>query len=376
MKHFNIFLNSFSSHAPEMYALKRELSRLSENQILIEEFGEREDSWPQLVILCGSVEKEQLKNYIHRLFPGHEKPFVLLVSSAISASEALESGVDYQVHPAEIGGIIQIVSSIQKKLNVSLSETYHPASFEQLKEKNTELEKINFELDRFVYSASHDLRSPLTSVLGLLYLLREELDEGDQLKYVGLMEESILKLDNTIRDIVAYSRNNRTEIVLEPINLPDIVSEIAGNLKYLESEDLNLSNALILEVSNSFISDRSRVQVILNNLITNSIKYRHTSKKLRILISAKQQENYTVLKVSDNGMGINDTHIGKIFNMFYRTSEHSSGSGLGLYIVREMVKKLDGHIEVSSRINEGTEFTISLPLTEKLIFTDQTNENS
>jgi signal transduction histidine kinase len=376
MKHFTIFLNSFSNDAPEYSALKRELIRLPENQLLIQEIGHAERDTPNLAILCGSVEKEPLRQYIDLLLAASVKPFILLVSSTISASEAVDAGVDFQIHPAEIGGINSLINAIQNKRMIEPSEAGFNSSFEQLKEKNSELEKINFELDRFVYSASHDLRSPLTSVLGLLYLLREELEEGDQLKYVALMEESILKLDNTIRDIVAYSRNNRTEIVLDSINLPAVISEIAANLNYLESEELKLSEIVFLDVSSSFISDKSRIQVILTNLIANSIKYRHISKKLSIHISARQDENHLILKVADNGMGINDTHIGKIFNMFYRTNEQSTGSGLGLYIVREMVKKLDGFIEVSSRINEGTEFTITLPLTEKLILTDQVNENN
>jgi signal transduction histidine kinase len=376
MKHFTIFLNSFSNDAPEYSALKRELIRLPENQLLIQEIGHNERDTPNLAILCGSVEKEPLRQYIDLLLAASVKPFILLVSSTISASEAVDAGVDFQIHPAEIGGINSLISAIQNKRMTEPSEVGFNSSFEQLKEKNSELEKINFELDRFVYSASHDLRSPLTSVLGLLYLLREELEEGDQLKYVALMEESILKLDNTIRDIVAYSRNNRTEIVLDSINLPAVIAEIAANLNYLESDELKLSEIVFLDVSSSFISDKSRIQVILTNLIANSIKYRHVSKKLSIHISARQDENHLVLKVADNGMGINDTHIGKIFNMFYRTNEQSTGSGLGLYIVREMVKKLDGFIEVSSRINEGTEFTITLPLTEKLILTDQVDENN
>jgi signal transduction histidine kinase len=362
MKQFNILLNSFSADSPEFSALRRELIGLPESHILTEEILDTYDGKAHVVILCGKAEKEEIKHFIELLPHQIPKPYVLLVSSAMQPSEALEAGVDFQIHPAEIGRIIPLVFAIQNKINSSLAENNYNSSLEQLKDKNSELEKINFELDRFVYSASHDLRSPLTSVLGLIYLLREELDEGDQLKYVGLMEESILKLDNTIRDIVAYSRNNRTEILLESINLSEVVSEIAGNLHYLESEDINLTEILKLEVSSSFISDRSRILVILNNLITNSIKYRHAAKKLSIRITAVVNENHIVLKVADNGLGINDSHIGKIFNMFYRTSEQSTGSGLGLYIVREMVKKLDGYIEVSSRINQGTEFTISIPL--------------
>jgi signal transduction histidine kinase len=231
----------------------------------------------------------------------------------------------------------------------------------ELKEKNSELEKINFELDRFVYSASHDLRSPLTSVLGLLYLLRVEVKEEGAQRYVDLMEESILKLDNIIRDIVAYSRNNRTELQIEAIQMKNLMADVEAGLRYLESPGVNIHESVKVENESVFPSDRNRLLTILNNLISNSIKYRHPARNPEISVSVEVGKELVTLTIRDNGIGIKDYHLGKIFDMFYRTSDHSTGSGLGLYIVKETIKKLGGSIEVESEVNQGTQFIIQLP---------------
>lgn len=186
-------------------------------------------------------------------------------------------------------------------------------------------------------------------------------DEESQ-RLVNLMEESILKLDKTIRDIVAYSRNNRTDILIEPLRIETVMEEVISGLAYLEGNDINLKECVKWEDEGVFLGDRSRLLIILNNLINNAIKYRHPARKPEVIIKAQREEKSLILVVADNGIGINDQHLSRIFEMFYRTSDHSSGSGLGLYIVKETVKKLNGQIEVNSKVNEGSLFKITLPL--------------
>jgi len=300
---------------------------------------------------------------------------VILYGEGISGYLAFRCGAVAVISRAEQSSLGMIVSEIFTTQKQAFSSLPYDKVLD-LQEKNKELEKINFELDRFVYSASHDLRSPLTSVLGLLYLLREELKDENALKYVLLMEESILKLDNIIRDIVAYSRNNRTEIAAEPIRIKELVKEVTLSLRYLETSGLHLNEVIHVDDAGVFISDKIRLQVILNNLLSNSVKYRHVAKPLKISIQSVFNNGRLSLRISDNGIGINENHIGRIFDMFYRTSEHSTGSGLGLYIVKEMVKKLGGHIEVSSTINEGTSFTISIPVVHKRVLIDNLDESN
>ena len=192
--------------------------------------------------------------------------------------------------------------------------------------------------------------------------MREEVSDTGTIHLVSLMEESILKLDNTIRDIVAYSRNNRTAITIEPIGLKSLVEEIMGNLRYLETGEFKIPEQIQIKNEIVFLGDRNRIQIILNNLLANAIRYRHPARKPEVVVEAILKGQFVQITVKDNGLGINDKHIGKIFEMFYRTSDTSAGSGLGLYIVRETIKKLNGSIDVLSQINEGTTFTIVLPL--------------
>jgi signal transduction histidine kinase len=282
---------------------------------------------------------------------------LVLIGDAIPPLVSFHTKAALVIGPSQVSILREVYSELELG-NTSKTES---AAFSELQEKNKELEKINFELDRFVYSASHDLRSPLTSVLGLLYLLRNEIKDKEAMHYVDLMEESILKLDNIIRDIVAYSRNNRTQIQLESLELSEVVKDISTGLRYLETDELSLKDVIEVKKSSVLISDRTRIQIILNNLISNAIKYRHIARKPKIQIKCEHLNSHAILTVEDNGMGIKDEHLNKIFDMFYRTNDQSSGSGLGLYIVKETVKKLGGEVNVRSEVNNGTTFTITIP---------------
>lgn len=297
--------------------------------------------------------------------------FFILISDNETLLSSITQGADLLIRNVEIFDLPQIIGALIKRtqtkiLNEHKTPLAHSVDSDinmtQLQEKNVELEKINFELDRFVYSASHDLRSPLTSILGLLNIMREEVSDSGTIHLVSLMEESILKLDNTIRDIVAYSRNNRTTITIEPIGLKSLVEEIKGSLRYLETSDFKIQEQIFVKNEIVFLGDRNRIQIILNNLLANAIRYRHLARKPEVIVEAVLKGQFVQITVKDNCQGINEKHIGKIFDMFYRTSDTSAGSGLGLYIVRETIKKLNGSIEVDSLVNEGSTFTIVLPL--------------
>lgn len=299
-----------------------------------------------------------------------EKAIFILISDEEDLTTAISQGADLLINSKQSADLPIFIASLLKKNSdqvtenriVELIPVSSKAEIDELQLKNKELQKINFELDRFVYSASHDLRAPLTSVLGLLYLLREEVQEKESQKLVDMMEESILRLDNTIRDIVAYSRNNRTEVQIEPLRIGLIIDDLIKSLRYLESGDIHLSSCVRYEDDFVFLGDKIRLTIILTNLISNSIKYRHQARTPEVVVKVYREDSEIIITVADNGIGINEQHIGKIFDMFYRTNDLSAGSGLGLYIVNETVKKLEGRIEVKSKVNEGSIFKIMLPL--------------
>lgn len=230
-----------------------------------------------------------------------------------------------------------------------------------LQEKNKALQKTNEELDRFVYSASHDLRAPLASSLGLINISRITQDENERMSYLDMMEQSLNKMDKIIQDITDYSRNARLEIECEEIHFDSLIADVLQRLKYLEHiDDVNIHT--FIEGEGKFHTDKIRLYVILINLISNAIKYHkyeETNPYINIKVYIKAEKAHIL--VEDNGIGIEEKHLDKIFGMFFQAARESSGSGLGLFVVKETINKLNGSIEVKSKLKEGSCFEVILP---------------
>ncbi len=229
----------------------------------------------------------------------------------------------------------------------------------KLKTQNTKLKKLNAELDRFVYSASHDLRAPLSSLLGLIDLSEREKLTPALEQYLGLMNKSITRLDSFISDITDYSRNLRLKARIEKINFKNLIDEIFASLAFMNPEAISFS--INVKGKSHFNSDPDRLKLILRNLISNSIRYKSKHRKLLIKVKISKNKDQAIIKVIDNGIGIAKEYQTKIFNMFYRANDQNTGSGLGLFIVKETVDKLKGKIELESEIDKGTSISIILP---------------
>jgi PAS domain S-box-containing protein len=234
---------------------------------------------------------------------------------------------------------------------------------EILKQQNEELQKINAELDKFVYSVSHDLRAPLTSMLGVVEISDEEANDAILHERLCLLKTSIKKLDQFILDILEHSRNARMGIRNEAIDFNEIVNDIIENLKYGSSpNEHNVDVRVNIKTKGCFSSDKIRIAIVLNNLVSNAIRYSNSGAPesfVKINIAADDKKANIV--VEDNGIGIDKALHDKIFEMFYRVSNNSIGSGLGLYLVKECLKKLNGTIEVESEKGKGTLFRINIP---------------
>ena len=228
--------------------------------------------------------------------------------------------------------------------------------------KRTEhmLEQVNFELDSFIYKSSHDMRAPLMSILGLINLGRKA-TEKELDRYFDLMEKGIHRLDKFIRDLTHFSRNDRMKIERKPINFHALVHEIVGNLRFMQNlEKVRIS--VDVKTQQEFYSDPMRLSIILTNLISNAVKY-HDLKKYNPFIKLEVWVRPTEVRVvvKDNGIGIEAPYLDKIFDMFYRASELSDGSGLGLYVAQSVAKKLNGTLTVQSEYRKGSTFTLVLP---------------
>ncbi|MFW5761618.1 MAG: sensor histidine kinase, partial [Cyclobacteriaceae bacterium] len=257
----------------------------------------------------------------------------------------------YKSNKGEILGIIEILRDISERKRHESKLAHH----------NEELQKANQELDNFVYRVSHDLRAPITSSLGLARLSKKESDLAILHQYGQMQEQSLVKLDKFIHDILDYSRNSRIEISPGPIYFESLINEVLKNhVRMKEDEDVSIE--LTIDHVIDFYSDELRLRIILNNLISNALKFKNMYQdKPFVKITVKIRGNDASLIIEDNGIGIAEKHQNKLFQMFYRATDKMPGSGIGLYIVKDCLKKLGGDIKVKSELGKGCKFTVTLP---------------
>lgn len=289
-------------------------------------------------------------------------PFIL-VTGAVSeefAVDCLKRGADDYVLKSNLA---RLPLAIRYALRQHRYESNRQAQEEILRHQNEQLIKINKELDSFIYSVSHDLRSPLSSILGLVNVAKLEGFKNPEMlaTYFEMIERSVLKLDETIKEILNYSRNVRGELKIELVNLEDMIQNTFDQMQYLPGSRETLKQVEV-QSHTALYSDVYRFSVILLNLISNSIKYGDDSKAQKFIhITVSITPAHCVLQVRDNGIGIHSDYINNVFNMFYRATDRSQGAGLGLYIVKEMVEKLSGAISIASELSQGTTITITIP---------------
>jgi PAS domain S-box-containing protein len=223
-----------------------------------------------------------------------------------------------------------------------------------------ELKTRNAELDNFVYKVSHDLRAPLSSVLGLVNLAQLRGNEDDPREYMKIIGEKVNQLDNFISDVLSHSKNLKMDINTGKIHFAQIIDTAFRDLSYMEG-----ANEMQREVEingTDFYSDPWRIGEIFRNLVSNAIKYRKEEESSHLVnIHIDITEESATITFTDHGIGIEEKDLSKIFEMFYRASEQSVGSGLGLYIVKNAVEKLGGKVMVESAPRVSTTFKIILP---------------
>ncbi|HTM99325.1 MAG TPA: hybrid sensor histidine kinase/response regulator [Pedobacter sp.] len=227
-----------------------------------------------------------------------------------------------------------------------------------LRNKIAELEKTNDELNRFIYSISHELRAPLVSVIGIVNLVKMEDLYHSSGEYWSLIESCSNKLDYYIQKTLQYYKNNKTQSEESNIDFKALVTELINLYAYSNKDtqfDVNVDQPV------PFKGDLFRIEVILGNLISNAIKYQkinEPNKKVNIEIAVSIE--FVEIKITDNGVGILNEHLEKIFTQFFRSKNHH-GSGLGLFIVKEALNKINGRISVKSNVDHGTTFKITIP---------------
>jgi PAS domain S-box-containing protein len=228
------------------------------------------------------------------------------------------------------------------------------------KSKERELIRSNQQLDQVIYKTTHDLKAPLMSAMGLV-ALAEKAPEADKAKYLGLIKKSLLRLDSFLEEMNDFFRNEKLAIQREKINVGDLLNNELEDLRSLY-EEFKIKVGFEIEGTVDFYSDSLRIRTIVANILSNAIKYWDPKKNEPFIrISVYINEENCEIRFIDNGIGIDPQYHEKIFELFFRATTHSQGTGLGLFIVKDTIKKLKGRIEVNSIPDQGTTFTIHLP---------------
>jgi signal transduction histidine kinase len=227
-------------------------------------------------------------------------------------------------------------------------------------EQNESLQIINAGLDKFVFNVTHDLRSPLASLSGLIGLMGDETDPEQIKAYTSMMKESLEKQDRFINEMLTFIKSKHTGVSNSECSLNTIVDDvIAQNNYHNGGKEVRFYKELELT---QIQSDALKLQVILNNLVSNSVKYSDIGKPEQwVRVKSYSTETGVVIEVEDNGLGIRQKDQDRIFDKFYMSGDNKQSSGIGLYLVKDAVTQLNGKIEVRSEPGVSSKFMVSIP---------------
>ncbi len=246
------------------------------------------------------------------------------------------------------------------KLNLELEKKVEDRT-KDLNEKNDTLLKINTDLDNFIYTASHDLKAPIANIEGLTTILDDvtsasSFGNKEIIALIEMIKTSIAKLKNTILDLTEISKVQRMEKDdIAPQNLSEIIEDVQIQL-FDQIKKSNAEIRLNLDDCPSIEFSKKDIRSIVMNLLSNAIKYRSQRRPL-IWIKCYKKDNYAILSVSDNGIGINLKQA-KLFKMFKRFNTETEGTGIGLYIIKRIIDDAGGKIEVESEVGKGSTFNV------------------
>lgn len=283
------------------------------------------------------------------------------VKNLVKNEKNPKSRIDFNLKKSakEIQILARAFNQLLAKSETQLAEIREKSRL--LKKKNRELKQLNKELDNFLYSTAHDLRSPLASLLGLINLFSYETERGKVDAYAAMMKESVIRMEDFISQIVSYSKNKSLQLNFQRIDINQVLGGIINSHKFMDGTN-KIHWIIDIKADTPIYTDQNRISILLSNLISNAIKYSdHNKEKSFVRIEVRSDVDYVHITFIDNGIGISEEHLNKVFDMFYRASLASKGSGLGLYILQQTIKRLKGFIQLESKYGEGTKFLITLP---------------
>jgi signal transduction histidine kinase len=271
---------------------------------------------------------------------------------------AISRTVNLDVFIADLVIILVIVTSSFSYAGIMIRNLTN--SKKKIIEQNNELQLINAGLDKFVFNVTHDLRSPLTSIIGLINMIDEETDPKQIKSYTLMMKNSLEKQDQFINEMLTFITSKHLGVVMEESSLASIIDNVITHNHYKnDGKEIHFYKEIGV---NEIYSDGLKLRVILNNLISNAVKYSDSKKDEQyVKVKTYQSETDTVIEVEDNGIGIRQKDQERIFDEFYTSGNNKKSSGIGLYLVKDAVTQINGRIEVESEPGLYSKFTVSIP---------------
>jgi PAS domain S-box-containing protein len=315
--------------------------------------------------------QEELIGQNHRIINSghHPKEFWLGMWETISSGKVWRADVKNRAKDGScywvdtfIMPFLDVNGEIKEFLSIRNNITNQKEQEEKIIElKNEQLAKMNHQMEKFLYSTSHDLRSPITSILGLINLMRLETKDATMLDYITKAEASTIRLDKIIKDIMSFSRSTYQRSISEKIDFETEAWKVLNAYK-VDPAARRIAFDVAVKGTYPFFNDASRVMLIMDNVIRNAVHFFDVNKAspfIKVTINIEKER--AVIDVHDNGIGIAKQHMSSIFNMFYKATHLSKGAGLGLFVVKETLEKLHGTIEIESEIGFGTAVRIIIP---------------
>jgi two-component system, sensor histidine kinase len=326
--------------------------------------------------VVGETAYNGVKSYIDRALAGERLDFESKMPYRQDFVKYIRTSYVPDVKEGEVAGFYTLVSDITdqvvafQKLEESEQEAKAlskelAATNLELSQANEQLVRTNIDLDNFIYTASHDLKAPIFNIERLVQILIESMPpallSSEELgKVVTMIEGSINRFKRTIdhlTEVVKLQKENNPEATV--VDLSEMINDVRLDL----ASQMNLAGVMLeidVAACTSLHFSHKNLRSIIYNLLSNAIKYSANDRKPMIRIACVEQEEYFVLTVQDNGMGMNLSGQSKLFTMFSRMHSHVEGSGIGLYMVKKIVENAGGHIEVESKVDVGSTFRVYL----------------
>ncbi|MFQ5412627.1 MAG: ATP-binding protein, partial [Phycisphaerae bacterium] len=269
-----------------------------------------------------------------------------------------KDGSEYDAH-LTTGPVRDRQGKLEGFVSIQRDITDRKRAAMELERSNIELERKNKEMEQFVYTVSHDLKSPLVTIQGFAGHMARDMKDGrsDRIEgYLQRIHKSSVRMARLIDDLLDLSRIGRITHATEPVDLNVLIRELEERHEdHLQSQRITLDGMPLI------LADRERIAEVFDNLLTNAIKYGCDGEDARIKIGAVEETGEIRIFVRDHGPGIPPEYHDTVFQLFHRLDQSAEGTGVGLSIVKRIVEVHGGRVWIESECAEGATFWVALP---------------